>query len=103
MVLLGVGHGNNTSLHLAEHRVTAYPKGWTQQSAAVLVDGCREWVTWTELGISTDDFEQVGEAFAETGAQVVGQVGAARSSFMSQRAVVDFAAGWFDEHRGAQS
>ena len=103
VLLLGVGHGNNTSLHLAEHRVTAYPKGWTQQSAAVRVDGHREWATWTELDISTDDFEQVGEAFADTGAQVVGQVGSARASFMRQRALVDFAAGWFDEHRGPKS
>lgn len=100
VLLLGVGHGNNTSLHLAEHRVTSYPKRWVQQSAAVLVDGVREWVTWSELDIDADDFTDVGAAFAKTGGQTVGPVGAAEAALMRQRALVDFAVTWFDQHRG---
>jgi len=48
VLLLGVGHANNTSLHFAEYR-SDNPKRWISQSAAVMVDGERTWVSWLEL------------------------------------------------------
>ncbi len=101
VVLIGVGHANNTSLHLAEHRADWQGKQRSTQGAPVLVDGVRTWVTFDDVEIATDDFEAVGAAFAATGAQRVGAVGAAVTSVMSQRALVDFAAEWFGTHRPA--
>ena len=99
VVLLGVGHANNTSLHLAEHRADWAGKARTAQGAPILVDGERRWVTFDELDGDTDDFVAVGAAFAETGIVRSGPVGAAASLAMSQRALVDFAADWFTRHR----
>ena len=99
VVLLGVGHANNTSLHLAEHRADWVGKARTAQGAPVLVDGERRWVTFDDLDGDTDDFEAVGAAFAATGGVRSGTVGAAPARAMSQRALVDFAADWFTRHR----
>lgn len=99
VVLLGVGHANNTSLHLAEHRAEWDGKAWNAQGAPVLVDGERRWVTFDDLDGDTDDFEAVGAAFAATGGVRAGTVGTAASLAMSQRALVDVAADWFTRHR----
>jgi aminoglycoside 3-N-acetyltransferase len=99
VLLLGVGHGNNTSLHLAEHRAPRSLKRWITQSAAVSVEGERRWTSWSDLEGDTDDFEAVGRAFGATGGQVDGVVGSGRAFLMRQRLIVDFAAAWFSEHR----
>jgi aminoglycoside N3'-acetyltransferase len=98
VLLLGVGHANNTSLHLAEYR-SDNPKRWITQSAAVMVDGERTWASWQQLEGDTDDFEILGHAFAATGLQQTGPVGAGTAHLMRQQEVVDFAVKWFDEHR----
>ena len=101
VVLLGVGHANNTSLHLAEHRSSWQGKQRSAQGAPLLVDGIRTWVTFDDLDGDTDDFEAVGAAFAAAGGVRSGLVGAATASVMSQRAIVAFAAEWFSSHRPA--
>ncbi len=99
VLLLGTTHANNTSMHLAEYRANWAVKASTQQSAPVMIDGIREWTTWTESATSADDFAQAGEAFAETDHQVTGTVGAGIATLMSQRAVVDFAVTWMEANR----
>lgn len=97
VLLLGVGHENNTSLHLAEHRSGTRPV--VAQGAPVLVDGERRWVTFDELDTWSDDFEQVGAAAAVAGLETVGPVGRATARLLPQRALVDFATGWFRANR----
>jgi len=100
VLLLGVGHEKSTVLHLAEHRCEYPGKHTVRNGAPLTVDGVRRWVEWTELWVADDDFEEVGEAFAaETGLTRIGTVGDARVQLLPQRAVVDFAAGWFPRHR----
>ncbi len=101
VVLIGVGHANNTTLHLAEHRSSWPGKQHSTQGAPLLVDGIRTWVTFDDLDSDTDDFEAVGAAFAAAGGVRSGPVGAATASVMSQRAIVAFATGWFTSHRPA--
>ena len=101
VLLLGVGHANNTSLHLAEHRAEWPSKQWIRQGSAVLLDGRRCWVEYDELDGDTDDFDAVGVAFGATGLEQVGPVGHAggRARLMPMRALVDFATMWFPTHR----
>ena len=73
ILLLGVGHGSDTSLHLAEHRSGTC--GTRIQSAPILVDGVRRWVEFEELDVDTDDFEAVGAAAAAAGLERTGTVG----------------------------
>jgi aminoglycoside 3-N-acetyltransferase len=99
VALLGCGYDSNTSLHLAECRQAAPPRA--EAGASIRRDGRGTWVTWTEVETFEDDFERLGADFDATGAVAIGRVGDATARLMSQRALVDFATGWFAEHRGA--
>ncbi|WP_432835142.1 aminoglycoside N(3)-acetyltransferase [Dactylosporangium sp. CA-092794] len=97
VLLLGVGHGNNTSLHLAEYRAAA-PKQYLRQGSPVLVDGERRWVTYRELADDTSLFEPLAKDFAQiTGGERTGPVGAGTARLMRQRELVDFAARWLGQ------
>ncbi|WP_433056508.1 aminoglycoside N(3)-acetyltransferase [Dactylosporangium sp. CS-033363] len=94
VLLLGVGHDNNTSLHLAEYRADG-PKRYERQGSPVLVDGERRWVTYRELAGDTSLFEPLGKDFAEiTGGELTGPVGAGTGRLMRQRRLVDFGVHW---------
>ena len=97
VLLLGVGHGSNTSLHLAEYRVTDPPRA--RFGGAVLGTGGREWTWWDDVDVDEDDFERLGVDLDATGVVTIGQVGSARCRLMRQRAAVDFAVWWFAAHR----
>ncbi len=99
VLLLGVPHANNSSLHLAEHRAEWPSKTRTTQGSPVLVNGRREWVTYDELETSADDFDAIGAELSANELQTSGLVGFANSLLMSQRAVVDFAADWMARNR----
>lgn len=103
VLLLGVTDANNTSLHLAENRAVGVWKKRRRQSAPVFIDGVREWASWTELVGNTDDFVEAGAAFAATGGSRRGTIGSAPSTLTPQRELVDFASGWFDDTRSAES
>lgn len=100
VLLLGVGHGNNTSLHLAEWRARFPGRRTETQGAPLRVDGARRWVTFTDLAYDDADFSQIGAAFAhDTGLEQTGAVGLAAARLMPQRALVDYAAAWMEMHR----
>jgi aminoglycoside 3-N-acetyltransferase len=101
VLLLGVTHSSNTSLHLAEYRAEGAWKQRRTQSAAVMVDGVRRWPAWSELEVDTDDFSAVGAAFEATGQAARGSIGSASSALMRQQALVDFARDWFTRNRTA--
>ncbi len=99
VLLLGVGHDANTSLHLAEHRATWPTRATTPQGAPVLEGGKRRWATWQELDYEADDFAAIGEHLEVTGLVRLGPVGMGTGRLMAQRAVVAAAASWMTEHR----
>ena len=61
--LLGVGHDNNTSMHLAEYRATFPTKHTVQEGAPISITGARRWTTFENIDLDSSDFEQIGEAF----------------------------------------
>lgn len=97
VLLLGVGHSNNTSLHLAENRAQWPGRRMIPEGTAMLVDGARQWVHFEMLQLETDDFDAIGAAF-EQGAQP-GRVGNASVRFFRQRPIVDFAVEWMEKNR----
>lgn len=99
ILLLGVGHANNTSLHLAERR-SAPPDALTQpQSSPVTIDGVRRWTTYDCLVDDASDFDAIGQTFAATGLERSGPVGAGTARFMRSRDLVDVATDWMNVHR----
>ena len=99
VLLLGVGHGNNTSLHLAEYLADVDGKSHLDCFAPVQRDGVRQWTRYRDIDLDSDDFEDIGAAFEATGACQVGKVGNATAKLMRQRDLVHFAVDWMREHR----
>ncbi|MDQ4124626.1 MAG: AAC(3) family N-acetyltransferase [Actinomycetota bacterium] len=101
VLLLGVTHGRNTSLHLSEYRATFPGKKNERQGAPVMVDGERRWVEFEDLDWDEDDFPEIGAAFeAATDEVTVGKVAQAESRLMRQRPLVDFGVQWMERNRG---
>jgi len=100
VLLLGVGHGNNSSLHLAENRAEWPSKRLVKHGGAVLIDGQRRWQVYDDTASEEDDFERIGADFErEATAFRSGLVGAGVGRLFPQRALVDFAVQWMNTHR----
>jgi len=99
ILLLGVGHSSNTSIHLAEYQSDYGDKYYKKQGSSVMVNEKREWVEWNELNLITDDFEELGGAFEQKVKINHGKVGLAETKFFSQRNLVDFAIVWIRKNR----
>lgn len=100
VLLLGVGHANNTSLHLAEYRALVPTATPGSAGAPVLVGGARRWVEFPDLAWDDGDFPALGNDFARaTGLVRAGRVAAAPALLMPQRALVDYGVRWLREHR----
>jgi aminoglycoside 3-N-acetyltransferase len=102
ILLLGVDHGNNTSLHLAEYRAR-FEKRYEEQGSAMLVDGQRQWVTYSIMIPNDDGFADLGLDYEETSPTAVhiDLIGEAITRCMKMRPIVDYAVEWLDQKRGA--
>lgn len=101
VLLLGVGHSSNTSLHLGEYRAL-YPGGpVVENGAPILEDGIRKWVTIRDMDVDYSDFEALGACYERAGGRVRrGHVACAEARLIPQRPLVDYATRWIAEHRG---
>jgi len=100
IVLLGVGHGNSTSLHLAESRTRWASRHVIPYGTAMMVDGERRWVVYDDIDYDSDDFVALGAAFAAaTGGEARVPLGAGEIIGCSMREIVDFGIGWLDATR----
>ncbi|MHA1153856.1 MAG: aminoglycoside N(3)-acetyltransferase [Alphaproteobacteria bacterium] len=101
VLLIGVGHNRNSTLHLAETR--ARHRRTITRRMPVARDGGG--IDWVETDDVADDngrlFPALGAAFEATGQVRVGAIGGAETRLMSQRALVDFAVTWFEDNLGA--
>ena len=99
VLLLGVDHWNNTSLHLAEYRAEYPGKRYLHTGSAMLVDGQRQWVAYETLDSNPDDFGEIGAAFDRAHNIAVQRINDAQVRFFRQRLVVDFAVAWMEQQR----
>ncbi|HEY69375.1 MAG TPA: AAC(3) family N-acetyltransferase [Anaerolineae bacterium] len=104
VLLLGVSHAVNTSLHLAETRASYPDKRIITGGAPILRDGERIWAEFEEIEDGPEDFEIIGKAFAQaTDDQVCGKIACATAMLMPQRSLVDFGVQWMESNRGRQA
>ncbi len=101
VLLLGVGHDNNTSMHLAEYRAPNAPP--EPNGAPWLVNGRKVWQPFDDIEFHDDLFAQIGAELEKTGVEKVGKIGAAQCRLMSQRTAVDFTQAWFTNWRSRGS
>ena len=99
VLLIGVDHDKNTSLHLADARAEYPGKHTCIEHSAVMENGRRVWKEYETLYVDGEDFIQIGEAFEQTGAVRKAVLGNAELRLMKQRPLVDFAVGWIRKHR----
>jgi aminoglycoside 3-N-acetyltransferase len=99
VVLIGVDHRNDTSLHLAEHRASWPSKRNYTEGVPIIVGGARRWVTYEDLDLDDGDFVDIGEAFARTGAERRSLVACAVGRLCRLPGLVDFAVEWIECHR----
>jgi aminoglycoside 3-N-acetyltransferase len=99
VLLLGVDHWNNTSLHLAEFRADYPGKRYQPTGSAMVVNGKRQWISYMGLEGDPEDFGEVGTAFDKAHNINVYQINDAEVRFFRQRLLVDFATQWMEEHR----
>jgi aminoglycoside 3-N-acetyltransferase len=97
VLLLGVGHGSNTSIHLAEYRSGRAKPG--KNGAPQFVDGVRRWVEFEDVELDSDDFPAVGASFEGEHGGRRAAVARAEALLVPQRPLVDYAVGWMLEHR----
>jgi len=99
ILLIGVSHSNNSSLHLAEYRCEFKGKEFVSNGSAILVKNKRKWVVWNELNHNSDDFGKLGHDFETIIYYQPKKVGLAESRLLSQRKIVDFAVKWMRKNR----
>lgn len=102
VLLLGVDHTVNTSLHLAEYRSPQAPTRRIRNGLPVAGDhGGSEWIEVDDIDTDASDFAEVGAAFEAAYPQAVhtADVAQATARLLPQRPLVDFAVTWFAEHR----
>lgn len=99
VLLIGVGHDNNTSLHLAEY-LAEYPgKRVIANGMPVMKNGLRLWKEFEDIDISSDDFARIGEDFEREHPVIRGKAGNAECRLIRQRSIVDFAVLWMEKNR----
>ena len=102
LLLLGVSHDRNSSMHLAEYRATYPTKRMVQEGAPVCTSGSSTWTTFENINTDASDFERIGDAFVYShvgNAVRRGRAGLTDCQLMPQREVVDFAVDWIEVHR----
>ena len=98
-LLLGVGHSNNTSFHLAEIRAGIGKV--IRQGAPIWLNGRRTWQWYDELDYNDDCFSELGAAFEQAHPVQIGSVGLAECRLFSQKTAVDFATRWLQRNHSA--
>ena len=99
VLLLGVGHDKNTSLHLADARANYPGKHTCTEHSAVLEQGRRVWKAYDTLYVDGADFPAIGAAFEQTHRVGRAALGGGSIRLMRQRELVDFAVSWIEQNR----
>ncbi len=100
VLLLGVGHDSNTSLHLAEYRASYPSRRIIRAGAPLLINSQRVWMSMQDIDLDSDDFPRIGADFERTtGLARRSRVGEAQTVLMPQRSLVDFGVQWIETNR----
>ena len=99
ILLIGVDHDKNTSIHLADVRAEYPGKHNVVEHSAVMENGRRVWKEYETLYVDGEDFTDIGAAFEELGNVKKASLGNAELRLMKQRELVDFAVQWIERNR----
>lgn len=100
VLLLGVGHDRNTSLHLAESRAQWSGKAKVGHSSRVMTCDGPTVISWMGDDVDAEDFGALGRHLESVCSVRLGSVAHAESRLARMRTLVDVAVPWFGTHRG---
>lgn len=96
VLLIGVDHSNNTSLHLSEHIVGN--RAIFSNGAPIIKNGIRVWKEYEKYDYDSEEFNKIGNNFEQEFQIRQGFVGNAFCKLMKQTELVDFGVKWFREN-----
>lgn len=99
VLLLGVFHNKNTSIHLAETRAEFASKVFADESSAIMVNGQRQWVTYNTQAVEDEDFEALGKAYEEAFDLKTSKIGKCEVRYFKQKPFVDYCVKWLEANR----
>jgi len=99
ILLIGVGHEKNTSLHLAETRAEYPGKKYVKESSAIMINGERQWVDYNALDVDDGDFITLGDAYEKEFSIPRHKIGNGEMRFLQQAPLVNWAVKWMEQNR----
>lgn len=95
ILLLGVGHLSNTSLHLAEYRSGI--RSQRKEGASILRNGERVWAWYSDIEYESAEFPKIGHHFENSRQRSFSRasIGSADSRLLPMRELVDYATNLF--------
>lgn len=99
ILLLGVDHINNTSLHYSEWKAKLPNHPFEDQGASIMKNGKQTWEAWKDIKYSDEDFIKAGKRFEETYDIPTFFVGQAKTKLLPMQELVDFTIPWFQKNR----
>ncbi|HOE07303.1 MAG TPA: AAC(3) family N-acetyltransferase [Treponemataceae bacterium] len=99
ILLIGVAHEKNTSLHLAEYKAEYPGKKIIQEGYPCMENGKRVWKEASDIAYISEDFPLIGYEYEACGKVKKGYAGKALCRLINQKDFVDFAASWMKKNR----
>lgn len=99
ILLIGVAHNKNTSLHLAEYKASFSAKKIIHDGYPCMENGVRVWKTASDIAYYSDDFPSIGYDYEACGKVKKGHAGKALCRLINQKDFVDFAVSWMENNR----
>ena len=97
ILLLGVGYGNCTSLHLPESQLENVKKH--KNGAKMYVEGIPTWIDFEEICYDDEDFDKIGEDYEKEYHVYKHTIGNYCCRLIDLKELCDFALSWFKENR----
>jgi aminoglycoside 3-N-acetyltransferase len=96
ILLIGVGHESNTSIHLGEEKCRSYPQ--EKVSAPITNEkGLREWKSFKQAAYNIEFFKIIGDEFEKKHLFQFGKVGNSEAKLFNQKEFVNFSVQWFSD------
>jgi len=99
ILLIGVCHDSNTSLHLAEYRAD-YDLKIKIFGSSILKDGKNVWTKYQDIEFNDDLFPAIGKEYESQSEYGRAEIGLTEAKLFDQKEIVDFAVKWL-EKRGS--
>ena len=96
ILLIGVEHDSNTSLHLAEY-IADYDLKIKIFGSSILKNGENVWTKYQDIEFNDHLFPAIGKKYESEHEYSTAQVGQAEAKLYDQKEMVDFAVNWLEE------